>query len=101
MGGTDKNIDFEPCKKIYSKASKIVLLSGSGTEKLIPILREEGLEWQGPFDDLEAAVARADEIAEPGNAVLLSPGCASFGMFLHEFDRGKKFKQAVRARLGL
>lgn len=99
-GGTDKNIDFEPCRGIYSKASKIILLAGSGTDKLLPILMRQGLTWLGPYGKLEEAVAKAEEVAEPGNSVLLSPGCASFGMFLHEFDRGKKFKEAVRTRLG-
>jgi UDP-N-acetylmuramoylalanine--D-glutamate ligase len=100
-GGTDKNLDFEPAKKAYAKAAAIVLLEGTGTEKLMPLLAEQGIAWKGPYSSLEAAVAAADELAQPGQAVLLSPGCASFGMFLHEFDRGKKFKEAVRARLGL
>jgi len=100
-GGTDKNLDFEPAKKAYARAKAIVLLEGTGTEKLLPLLAEQGIGWKGPYNSLETAVATADELAQPGQAVLLSPGCASFGMFLHEFDRGKKFKEAVRARLGL
>lgn len=100
-GGTDKNIDFEPVKKAYAKAAAIILLSGTGTDKLIPLLREQNLAFVGPYDNLAMAVEAADKIAQPGSAVLLSPGCASFGMFLHEFDRGKKFKEAVRSYLGL
>jgi UDP-N-acetylmuramoylalanine--D-glutamate ligase len=100
-GGTDKNLDFEPAKMAYAKARAIVLLEGTGTGKLLPLLAEQGLSWKGPYNSLEAAVAAAGSLAQPGEAVLLSPGCASFGMFLHEFDRGKKFKDAVRAYLGL
>jgi len=100
-GGTDKNIDFEPMKRAYAKAASIVLLSGTGTDKLMPLLAEQGIAWKGPFDNLAEAVGAADALAQPGSAVLLSPGCASFGMFLHEFDRGKKFKETVRAYLGL
>ncbi len=100
-GGTDKNIDFELARGIYGKAEKIILLAGSGTDKLMPILRQEGLAWQGPYDNLAEAVSKAGETARPGNAVILSPGCASFGMFLHEFDRGKKFKDAVRSLFDL
>jgi len=100
-GGTDKNIDFEPVKAAYRKAAAIVLLEGTGTEKLIPLLEEQGIGWQGPYDNLGAAVRAAGRLARPGTAVLLSPGCASFGMFLHEFDRGKKFKEAVREMLGI
>ena len=100
-GGTDKNIDFEPVAAAYSKAASIILLAGTGTDKLMPILARHGLDWKGPFDSLAAAVEAADGLAAPGSAVVLSPGCASFGMFLHEFDRGRKFKETVRARLGI
>jgi len=95
-GGTDKNIDFEPVRSIYAKAKMTILLAGTGTEKLKPILEQDGVPFLGPFDDLGIAVAEALAFALPGDTVLLSPGCSSFGMFLHEFDRGKKFKETVR-----
>ena len=41
------------------------------------------------------AVHLAKIHAEPGDTVLLSPGCASFGVFLHEFDRGDQFVREV------
>jgi UDP-N-acetylmuramoylalanine--D-glutamate ligase len=94
-GGTDKNIDFSAVAEKYAKATHIVLLSGSGTEKLMPLLAARGLGWSGPFSDLDSAVAEARTLANPGSVVLFSPGCTSFGMFLHEFDRGKKFKACV------
>ncbi|MCX7026236.1 MAG: UDP-N-acetylmuramoyl-L-alanine--D-glutamate ligase [Spirochaetes bacterium] len=100
-GGTDKNIDFEPSAGAFAKAEAIVLLSGSGTDKLIPALEARGIRWQGPFGDLDAAIREAASLARPGFVVLFSPGCASFGMFLHEFDRGKKFKERTRVFLGL
>ena len=50
----------------------------------------------GPFENLGDAVREAAEAAGPGDIVLLSPGCTSFGMFLNEFDRGRKYKAAVR-----
>ena len=95
-GGTDKNIDFTPIQKAFEKAAAIVLLKGSGTDKMIPILKASGKLFEGPFDNLNDAIAAAANKAKPGMAVVLSPGCASFGMFLHEFDRGEKFKAAVR-----
>jgi UDP-N-acetylmuramoylalanine--D-glutamate ligase len=95
-GGTDKNIDFEPVRSIYSKVKEIILLAGSGTDKLIPILERDSVHFKGPFDELGLAVKEALLLAVTGDTVILSPGCASFGMFLHEFDRGRKFKETVK-----
>ena len=52
------------------------------------------------FDSLEDAVIQAVRISSPGTTVLLSPGFASFGMFKNEFDRGDRFRELVRCRLG-
>jgi UDP-N-acetylmuramoylalanine--D-glutamate ligase len=45
-------------------------------------------------------VGEATAAAVPGDTVLLSPGCASFGLFRDEFDRGEQFRQAVAAIAG-
>ena len=92
-GGADKNIDFEASAGAFARAQAIVLLSGNGTDRLAPILAARGIGWKGPFDDLDEAICTAGSLAKPGSVVLLSPGCASFGMFLHEFERGRKFKE--------
>jgi UDP-N-acetylmuramoylalanine--D-glutamate ligase len=94
-GGTDKNLDFEPVRSAYAKAKAVILLSGTGTDKLKALLDADKVPYVGPFDKLEPAVAEAHLLASRGDIVLLSPGCTSFGMFLHEFDRGKKFKETV------
>jgi UDP-N-acetylmuramoylalanine--D-glutamate ligase len=44
---------------------------------------------------LDESVKKAFEVAEPGDIVLLSPACASFGMFTNYEERGKKFKELV------
>ncbi len=58
------------------------------------------IAYLGPYDSLEEAVAaawaRAHSSAEPPATVLLSPGCASFGMFRNEFDRGDQFRDIAR-----
>jgi UDP-N-acetylmuramoylalanine--D-glutamate ligase len=95
-GGTDKNLDFSPLVKVCGKAASIILLEGSGSEKLTRLLGEAGISYSGPFDNLEKAVRCAIEKAAKGSVVALSPGCASFGMFLNEFDRGRKWKDAVK-----
>jgi UDP-N-acetylmuramoylalanine--D-glutamate ligase len=98
-GGTDKNLDFSPlavaARRARDRLAAVVLLAGSGSEKLRPLLEAAGLACLGPFDNPDTAARAAAEAARPGDAVVLSPGCASFGMFLNEFDRGKKWKEAV------
>ncbi|MCL1954955.1 MAG: UDP-N-acetylmuramoyl-L-alanine--D-glutamate ligase [Brevinematales bacterium] len=101
-GGTDKNLDFSALTEAASGARALILLAGTGSEKLASLLSVTGIKYSGPFDDLDKAVICAVEKAEDlkNNAggcvnVALSPGCASFGMFLNEFDRGKKWKEAV------
>jgi UDP-N-acetylmuramoylalanine--D-glutamate ligase len=102
-GGADKNLDFSPLVKAALEArdrlAPIILLAGSGSEKLRPLLDAARLEYRGPFDDTNTAARAAAEEARPGGAVILSPGCASFGMYQNEFDRGNKWKEAV-IRLG-
>ena len=94
-GGTDKNLDFSLLAKKAAKAKAVILLAGTGSEKLEYLLKKEGVSYEGPFDDLEKAVNCAAGKAESADNVALSPGCASFGMFLNEFDRGRKWKETV------
>jgi UDP-N-acetylmuramoylalanine--D-glutamate ligase len=97
-GGTDKNLDFSPLAEAIKKANgatSVVLLEGTGSDKLRILLDKSGIAYLGPFDELDSAVMAAVGMAGPGDRVALSPGCASFGMFLNEFDRGKKWKEAV------
>ena len=94
-GGTDKKLDFSPLTSAAHKAKAIILLEGSGSEKLRRDLEALGIAYNGPFDSVEKAAAAASELARNGDRVVLSPGCASFGMFLNEFDRGNKWKAAV------
>jgi UDP-N-acetylmuramoylalanine--D-glutamate ligase len=100
-GGTDKNLDFSPLVNAIrmrqtSNLLAVILLAGTGSDKLRGLLADAGIASLGPFDQLDAAVTAALQAAAPGDRVLLSPGCASFGMFLNEFDRGRKWKEAVR-----
>ena len=100
-GGTDKNLVFADfAKEISEKTKSFVLLKGNATEKLLDCLRKitskeffENIEVVG---SMEEAVAIAKKKAEVGDVVLLSPGAASFGLFANEFDRGDKFREAVK-----
>ena len=79
------------------RAAGVFLLEGSATEKLRALLDAAAVPYSGPYSSLEAVVAAATAEARPGTSVLLSPGCASFGMFQTEFDRGRRYKAIVQA----
>ena len=86
---------------IAQHASRVVLLNGAATPELAELLAERGMTGvEGSFESMDAAVARASEIATEGSVVLLSPGCASFGMFRNEFHRGDEFRRAVQTLAG-
>ena len=94
-GGTDKNLDFTPLFIAAAKAKKIILLDGTGSEKLAAMFTNAGIGFLGPCKQIESAAKTAIEAASPNDCIVLSPGCASFGMFLNEFDRGNKWKEAI------
>jgi UDP-N-acetylmuramoylalanine--D-glutamate ligase len=99
-GGTDKNLDFSPLVKVAGKAKAVILLAGTGSGKLRSLLDGAGISCLGPFDVLENAANAALELAASGDRICLSPGCASFGMFLNEFDRGRKWKETITRLVG-
>ncbi len=94
-GGADKNLDLEPFAQIAERVTGLYLLAGNATARIVELLRSRGLPYHGPYADLANCLRAAVSEAAPGDAVVLSPGCASFGMFLNEFDRGRQFKQLV------
>jgi UDP-N-acetylmuramoylalanine--D-glutamate ligase len=94
-GGTDKNLDFSPLAEALSNARAVVLLAGTGSDKLAVLLKAKNISFSGPYNKLDAAVKTAIAAASPGCTVVLSPGCTSFGMFINEFDRGYKWKASV------
>jgi UDP-N-acetylmuramoylalanine--D-glutamate ligase len=99
-GGTDKDLDFTPLAAVCAAARAVILLAGTGTDKLIPLLVQNGVTYHGPFDTVDGAVKTAVSLAHSGDTVLFSPGCTSFGMFANEFDRGRQFKAAVNRYAG-
>lgn len=93
MGGADKNLDFaELLKELPMLAKRVDLLAGSGTDRIRDQLPEVEV-----FDNLVTAVGNARRHAQPGDAIVLSPGFASFGMFQNEFDRGDQFRALVES----
>lgn len=96
-GGSEKHIPLDGlASALVHHASAVVLLAGDATPGLARLLEEAGhTNVIGPCQSMEEAVRAAAEVASPGGVVLLSPGCASFGMFRNEFDRGRQFREAV------
>ena len=94
-GGSDKGLDFSPLVNVLPKAvAEAIWLPGEGTNKLRESLKNAKMsEYEA--SSMQEAVKKAHKMAKPGNIVLLSPGCASFGLFKNEFDRGDQFKKAV------
>jgi UDP-N-acetylmuramoylalanine--D-glutamate ligase len=91
MGGADKNLDMSGLiKEVPKYCKKVVLLTGTGTEKL-------GGKVAGILaKSLKEGLLEALKWVEKGDILLLSPGFASFGMFKNEFDRGEQFVKLVR-----
>lgn len=102
-GGADKKLDLTPFAEAASaKAKSIALLRGTATDALHRAIVHSGGRSKilGTFDNLAAAVSELFDRARPGDVVLLSPGCASFGMFQNEFHRGECFMAIVKEIVG-
>ena len=93
-GGQAKGQDFSPLKNAVKNKVKYLILLGEDAE----IINSELSSVTNVIfvDNLTAAVEKANELAEKGDAVLLSPACASFDMFSGYEERGDVFSMAVR-----
>ncbi len=91
-GGDAKGIDLQPM--VGLPTVRVMLAIGESAEQLAR-LGGDGVAVAGTLD---RAVAMADELARPGDTVLLAPGCASFDQFDDYRDRGRQFAAAVRSR---
>ncbi len=102
-GGAAKQLDTAAfARDIAQRVKVLVLLAGSATEQLQQEVAAQAgphLRMLGPYDDFAAAIRAAQQAAESGDVVLLSPGCASFGMFHNEFHRGDEFRRIVSHEL--
>jgi len=77
------------------------MFKGTAGERLLKSLKKEyAIKYvTSNIQTMEDAVEMAYKVSKRGDIIILSPGAASFNMFLNEFDRGKKFVKAVK-RLG-
>lgn len=95
-GGEAKGQDFIPLVPAVRDHARAVVLLGRDAPLLERALRSTGVGLISAAG-IEEAVAVASEIARPGDAVLLSPACASWDMFRDYAERGDRFASAVRA----
>lgn len=94
-GGADKGLDVVPlAHATLEHCTNVMLLAGSGTDRLVPLLHG-GTVGVSVFDDLEQAVAEAVRLAGTGDIILFSPGFASFGMFQNEYERNDRFMDII------
>ena len=119
-GGTDKGLELDVLADAlakgmqYQKIKSIRLLEGTATQKLIKLLKKRKVAYISPFKNLESMLhdfrksiptEEPESSVQPADSksailsnsvVVFSPGATSFGMFNNEFERGTKFKQAVK-----
>lgn len=99
LGGSEKGADFTELGKELARASHILglVLIGVTAEKIKHAIMQAGAVFpvREGAQTMETAVAHARELSVPGSVVVLSPACASFGMFKNYKDRGDQFKEAV------
>jgi UDP-N-acetylmuramoylalanine--D-glutamate ligase len=96
VGGVGKGQDFSPLARAVALHARAVVLTGRDAPLIREALADTGVAMVDS-ESLEAAVAAALERAEPGDAVLLSPACASFDMFRDYKHRADVFADAVQA----
>jgi UDP-N-acetylmuramoylalanine--D-glutamate ligase len=94
-GGEGKGQDFSPLAEPVSRYVRAVLLIGRDAPALRAALEPSGVDLVD-CASLPEAVQRAAELAQTGDAVLLSPACASFDMFRNYAHRAEVFIDAVR-----
>ena len=94
-GGKNKNLKYRDLAQVIKQRVKeLILLPGTATDLLVkqlPISFKVNL-----VDNMQRAVKLAVKYSGPGDYVILSPGAASFGLFVNEWDRGKQFVNVVK-----
>ena len=100
LGGSSKNSDFTELGKVIRESKNVKAIVGIGEEwaqikNSIGVVPDHVKIVEGT-KSMRESVAKCSEIAELGDVVLLSPACASFGMFKNYKERGGQFNEAVR-----
>lgn len=96
VGGVDKGNDYSELMSLVKDKVKAIICLGVENQKIIDTFSET-VETIVEANSALEAVAFAYRLAKKDEAVLLSPACASFDLFINYEDRGNQFKNAVRS----
>jgi UDP-N-acetylmuramoylalanine--D-glutamate ligase len=95
LGGVDKGNDYTLIEELVTEKVKAIICLGKDNEKIHTAFKDKVSVIVNSESAKDAAKA-AYKLAEKGDAVLLSPACASFDLFKNYEDRGNQFKHAVK-----
>ncbi len=102
-GGSDKDVSFDKMGSSIARRAKAIVVIGTTAEKIaasVEAARCDAAPAVHRAADLETAVQTASQLAEAGDAVLLSPACASYDMFTNYQQRGDRFVELARLAAG-
>jgi len=94
VGGVDKGNDYHELMSLVREKVKAIICLGVDNRKIIDAFGNV-VDIMVEVTNMNDAVRMAQRLTEKGDAVLLSPACASFDLFENYEDRGRQFKQAV------
>jgi UDP-N-acetylmuramoylalanine--D-glutamate ligase len=95
-GGYDKQSEYDEWIEAFDGKVKKLVLIGQTADKIAECAHRHGFMDTVKMETFEEAIRYCYEQAESGDAVLLSPACASWGMFPNYEERGRIFKEIVR-----
>ena len=96
LGGKDKGNDYSEIASLVDEKVKAIVAMGKDNTKIVDFFAPRGVKVIDTHS-IDEAVAACRDIATDGDTVLLSPCCASFDLFKSYEDRGRQFKDRVRA----
>jgi UDP-N-acetylmuramoylalanine--D-glutamate ligase len=95
VGGVDKGNDYSMLSELVKEKVRIIVCLGVDNTKIHEAFSKD-VDMIFNTTSAQEAVHVAAKMAKSGEAVLLSPACASFDLFKNYEDRGRQFKNAVR-----
>ncbi|MFA5935239.1 MAG: UDP-N-acetylmuramoyl-L-alanine--D-glutamate ligase [Patescibacteria group bacterium] len=94
-GGADKELEFDELSRLLKqKKVAVTLFEGTAFAAFARSLKKAGVPFERVGSMKEALKTHLAN-AQKGDTVLLSPGCASFGLFTNEFERGRQFRNLI------